>query len=203
MSTAKHTAGRRSSDASFTALGCALCLLCTSGCGSMLPRSDIETQSNWSSFEAARAAFDGIVPYRSTVADLAAIGIDPFAHPNITILSYSDVIRRFIPGPQLPAGSIALGVQDCIAANEECRAYEIEIQSTKRKRVGNFFLDFLSFVRKTEVTGWKFDGLVLIRGNLVVYKLWSGQPRVVSNERTRNPLGPLQGAISSGSTGAP
>jgi hypothetical protein len=173
------------------------------GCSSWLPRGESESQTQWKSFDEARATFDRIEPYRTTAPELAAMGLDPFAHPNVAILSYSDVIKRFIPSPQLPIENLAQGVADCLRANEDCRAYEIDIQFTRRKRIGSFVLDILNFVRKTEISGWRFNGLVLLKGDLVVYKLWGGQPQIRGMERSRNPLGPLQGGVSSGLTPVP
>jgi hypothetical protein len=56
-----------------------------------------------------------------------------------------------------------------------------------------FWLDSFSFKRETDMTGWRFNALVLFVGDLVVYTLHGGQPRVHEKEVTRNPLGPLQG----------
>ena len=57
---------------------------------------------------------------------------------------------------------------------------------------GNFFTDFSNFQRRTETTGWRFHGVILFVNTLVVYRSWSGQPRVNEVEITKNPLGPLQ-----------
>jgi hypothetical protein len=43
------------------------------------------------------------------------------------------------------------------------------------------------------VTGWHFRGMVLIRDQLVVYKLINGQPLIHELETSSNPLGPFQG----------
>ena len=51
----------------------------------------------------------------------------------------------------------------------------------------------LNFRRKTNIVGWRFNGVILIKGNMVVYKLTSGQPVIREFEESNNPLGPFQG----------
>ena len=85
------------------------------------------------------------------------------------------------------------GISDCIAAKNDCSAYEIDVKSLKKKRAGNFWLDALNFKRHTDISGWRFTGLIVMKGDLVVYKLSGGQPSIQETEETRNPLGPFQG----------
>ena len=56
----------------------------------------------------------------------------------------------------------------------------------------HFWLDLLNFRRKTRETGWKFKALFVIVDDVVVDKLWSGDPYIVQERDTRNPLGPFQ-----------
>ncbi len=170
----------------------ALLLALCQACSPLLPKIDTQSETHWTSFEAARGAFDEITPYQTRVPQLNTLGFDPFSNPNITILTYSDVIRRFVPNPQISMQNLDRGVSECIAAHEACRAYEIDVRSIKRQRIGNFWADFLNFKRHTEVAGWRFNGLIVINGDLVVYKLWGGQPLIKEREEARNPLGPLQ-----------
>jgi len=71
--------------------------------------------------------------------------------------------------------------------------YFMEPSRIERNRVGNFTLDFLNFKRDTLTTGWKFGALIVVINNQVVFKQWSGRPRIEETELRRNPLGPLQG----------
>ena len=64
-----------------------------------------------------------------------------------------------------------------------------------RKRYGNFFLDFFNFERRTKVTGWEFNAVLIIKDDLVIYKLISGQPAIQEYEEANNPLGPLQAVV--------
>ena len=163
------------------------------GCASLLPQSQSSGTSKWETFDAANASFNRIAPYTTTKPDLAALGLDPASNANITILNYSDVIRRFIPSSAIASDNLDQGIVDCIAAKNACSAYEIDVKSLQRKRAGNFWLDSLNFKRRTETTGWRFTGLVVLKDDLVVYKLSGGQPKIQEAEESRNPLGPFQG----------
>ena len=162
-------------------------------CGALLPRSTALTQSPWQSFEEAQGTFDRIIPYKTTVEELKELNLDPVSNPNITILNYSDVLRRFIPSPSVDAGNLDRGVQDCIEAKTICKGYEVDQRSMKRDRYGNFWLDLLNFKRKVDIVGWRFNGVILMRDGTVVYKLTGGQPAIHEHEENTQPLGPFQG----------
>lgn len=163
------------------------------GCGDLLPRGETVAESPWQSFEDAQRAFDGIVPRVTTTADLKKLGLDPLVNPNITLLNYSDVLRRFIPSPAVDPEDLDAGVRECLQAKTACSGYEVDQRSLKRNRYGNFWLDFLNFRRKTDIVGWRFNGVLLIKNGVVVYKLTGGQPHIHEKDDVRNPLGPFQG----------
>jgi hypothetical protein len=165
------------------------------GCGALLPRAESVAESPWQSFQEAQQAFDSIVPYQTTVEDLRQLKLDPLQYPNITLLNYSDVLRRFIPSPSTNTRDLDPGVQDCISAKSACKGYEVDQKTMKRRRYGNFLADFLNFKRKVDIAGWRFNGVILIRDGIVVYKLTGGQPAIHELEESRNPLGPLQESI--------
>lgn len=163
------------------------------GCGALLPRGESVAESPWRNYQEAQQAFDSIIPYQTTVEDLKQLKLDPLQYPNITLLNYSDVLRRFIPSPSTNAQDLDPGVQDCIRAKSACRGYEVDQRTLKRRRYGNFLADFLNFKRKVDVAGWRFNGVILIRDGIVVYKLTGGQPAIHELEESKNPLGPFQG----------
>lgn len=163
------------------------------GCGALLPRGQSVVEGPWESFAEAQRVFDRITPHRTTVADLKALKLDPHSYPNIALLNYSDVLRRFVPSPSINADDLDAGVRECITAKTLCRGLEIDQRSIKRQRLGNFWADFLNFKRHTDVTGWRFNGVLLILDDVVVYKLVGGQPIIHELEESRNPLGPFQG----------
>jgi hypothetical protein len=163
------------------------------GCSSLLPRGDTATESPWRDFEDAQRTFEGIVPHKTTVEELRGMHLDPHTNPNITLLNYSDILRRFIPSPSVDSKDLDDGVKECIAAKTACTGYEVDHRQIKRKRIGSFWLDFLNFKRDTQVTGWRFNAVLLIKDSVVIYKISGGQPKIHDSELSRNPLGPLQG----------
>ena len=176
-----------------TRLALGLSVLSFAACSTLLPRGESLTDSPWHSFNEAQQTFDKIVPYKTTVEDLRSFKLDPMRNPNITLLNYSDVLRRFIPSPATNMQDLDAGVQDCVRAKSACRGYEVDQKTLKRTRYGNFWADFLNFKRKTDIVGWRFNGVILIKDDLVVYKLTGGQPSIHEHEESKNPLGPFQG----------
>ena len=97
----------------------------------------------------------------------------------MTILTYADVIKRLIPPTTIDSMKLNRGIVECVSAQAVCQVYEVDLKRLHRKRSGNFWLDFLNFRRRTEISGWRFNALVLLINDLVVYKLWSGQPVIL------------------------
>jgi len=52
-----------------------------------------------------------------------------------------------------------------------CETYEFRIGQESRRREGGFWADFLNFRRTTEVTGWRFEALVVVRGGVVLFRI--------------------------------
>lgn len=168
-------------------------LLALGGCSGLLPRGEAVTEGPWKSYAEAQATFDKIMPDQTRVDELKALHFDVQNSPNITILNYSDILQRFIPTPALDPRNLDGGVRACLTAKTACIGYEVNQKVVHRHRHGNFWLDFLNFKRQTDVKGWRFSGMLLIVGDVVVYKLTGGQPVIHEQEDSRNPLGPLQG----------
>ena len=172
-----------------------LCALAASlaGCAELLPKSRAETQAVWSSYDEARAAIERIQPYKTTRADMKAFGIGAGADATVTFLSHVDIAVRFPIGGVLREQDVDPGIRDCLKAGKACNAYQINVRRTYRDRTGNFWLDALRFNRRTDVTGWSFNALILFVDDLAVYAVYGGQPTVHEVEVEKNPLGPLQG----------
>src|SRR5687768_16360900 len=87
-------------------------------CTALLPRTEIEVPGAWTSFEDARAAIERVEPHRTTAADVRAAGLDPFTNPNVELLNYSDILRRFpLAGSNL---TIDQGLRECFDAGKRC-----------------------------------------------------------------------------------
>jgi hypothetical protein len=162
------------------------------GCTNMLPRSQEITASPWQSYREAQQVFDLIVPGQTTAEDLRDLQLDPDKVPNIAILNYSDVLRRFMLNQSVTLADLDHGVQECVRAKAVCRGLEINQRLVKKHRNGSFWLDVFGFKRETHTEGFRFNALVLLKDNVVVYKLTGGQPVIQESEHTQNPLGPIQ-----------
>jgi len=168
-----------------------LMLWLLSGCTSLLPRVQSES-SPFLSFDQASAAIDALVPMKSTVSALVQLGIDPVKQPNTNILTHADIVRRFLPSQLLKREDLDPGIIACLEARDACRGWEINAERVLRARTGSFWTDFTNFSRRTETTGWRFNALVLLLDDVVVYRAWGGQPSLHELEVRTNPLGPLQ-----------
>ncbi len=170
--------------------------LTINACSSALPREESNVESRWGNFQEAMADYEKIEPYETTLKELRELGYDPYSQPNIRILSYLDIIQRFMPNQSIKLEDLDAAVSYCIKSRANCIAYEAQPQETKSKRVGNAAMDVMTFKRHTKRTGWSFYALIIINDGVVVYKVWSGEP-IISGEKIRkNPLGPLQGIDS-------
>ena len=157
----------------------------------MLPRSSNET-SSFRQFDVLRTAVDELQPMLSDEGTLKRLGLDPVSLPNTTILTYTDLLRRFAPGTVAIKADLDPGIVACLSARDACRGWELSVASIARHRSGNFWADFLNFRRRTITSGWRFSALILLADGVVVYRSWGGQPLVSEVDDRRNPLGPLQ-----------
>lgn len=171
--------------------GVLLWVLLTSACSSLLPESHTDT-TPFKSFEEAHAAIQDLVPMKSDKVSLEKNGFNPTKHPNTTLLTHADVARRFLPSAILKREDLDPGILLCLESRDDCHGMEIIGAKIARERKGSFWADFLNFQRRTETTGWRFNALVLMVKDLVVYRSWSGQPVIDEKELTHNPLGPFQ-----------
>lgn len=170
-----------------------LLLIClTPGCSGLLPVAKSTDDSPWDSFDQVKASFDLIIPLKTTKAELGQLGFDPFQTANVQILNYLAIIEKFMPNTNITIADLPPGLRGCVEAKDSCVAYEMKIQSMKSKREGNLFLDLLRFKRQAHQTGWRFSAFIVMVDDLVVYKLWDGQPRIEGEIYRKNPLGPLQ-----------
>lgn len=167
------------------------CTLLVSACGSMLPRAHTESPT-FQTFDEARQAIDALVPSRTDLAELRDKGLTPDKQPNAVILTQADIVRRVFNGGILGKEDLDPGIVTCINARNACRGWELNVARITKARTGNFLADFVNFKRRTETTGWRFNALILLVNDVVVYRGWGGQPVVNEVEVNSNPLGPFQ-----------
>lgn len=158
----------------------------------MLPHSDTEVTTHFAGFEQAGETIESLKPFKSNKATLAGLGLAPGKQANITILTYTDMLHRFVAGSAIERKNLDPGIIACFDALHRCSAWEINISKISKRRNGNVPLDLFNFARRTEVTGWRFNAIVVLVDDTVVYRTWGGQPHVSELETSRNPLGPLQ-----------
>ena len=163
------------------------------GCAGLLPRGKAISESPWPMYADAKAAFDAIVVGKTTTADLKELGFDVKKSPNLKVLNYLDIAASV---QAIPISQLDPGLQACLIARSDCRAYVFEPIRSYSKRVGNFWLDILNFRRKTHETGWRFKALIVFVNDHVAYKLSSGEPQVDQLQDQINPLGPFQSPAS-------
>ena len=161
------------------------------GCASLLPSGNEVAKSRWHSFNDIKTAYDRVIPDKTTVKDLKEYGFDIYSTPNTRILNYFEIARNV---QAINEEKLDPGLSLCLSVKDKCSAYEFSAKVTRSERYGNFWLDLFSFKRKTNEKGWSFKSLFVIVNNIVVSKLWSGEPNIDKNRQTKNPLGPLQDA---------
>lgn len=165
--------------------------LTVAGCGSMLPKSQSQSPT-FQSFDEARQAIESLVPRRSNLHALSEMGLTPAKQPNTLILTHADVVRRMVNGSVMGKEDLDPGIVTCINARDACRGWEFNVARISKARTGSFLADFVNFKRRTETTGWRFNALILLVDDVVVYRGWGGQPVINEVEVNTNPLGPLQ-----------
>ena len=158
----------------------------------MLPSEDRRPRTPWTNFNDAEAAFAKIIPHKTTVADLKDLGFDPHTTPNVKILTYLEIINRFIPNNSIRLEDLQPDVRACIESKDCCHAYEMNLEITRNNRYGSVVLDVFGFKKKSHITGWSYRALIIVKDDVVSYKLRAGEPNVNKYEKKVKPLGPFQ-----------
>ncbi len=169
------------------------CCFAVGGCKSLLPNGKTEIVSTWNSYDDAVKSLSAIVPYRATRDDVHQEGLDPRSNPAITVLHFGNVLQRFAAAALIKPEDVDPGIRDCLNAGKLCSGYAVVVKKLAQRRVGNFWLDTLSFKRETVTKGWTVEALLIFVDDRLVYALIGGQPTITDFEVRRNPLGPLQG----------
>lgn len=161
------------------------------GCAALLPRSKAVVLVPWNSFQGVQAAYEKVVPNVTTVHQLKKEGFNIYSTPNVKILNYIDIAATT---QNIKYEDLSPGLARCIKVRDGCKGYQIEPNTMSVERFGNFWLDIFNFRRKSKGTGWRFKAVFLIIDDIVVDKFWNGDPKIVTDTESRNPLGPLQEA---------
>ncbi len=172
-----------------------LAMIGLAGCswgGSILPKERETVESRFRSFDEAYAAFRTVRVQSTTVEELGAIGFNSRDVPYLEILTYLDLIERFMPRDSIRFADLDASVQDCLRAQLGCKGFIVKPSDIKSERIGSAFMDIFDF-RRTQIRyGWEAEALFVMHEDVVVYKLWSGRPRINERREKVNPLGPFQ-----------
>lgn len=174
------------------AAACLLSLL--AACSHLLPRARTDAPRPFGSFGDAAVAAERIVPFRTTAAQLPALGFDAALGSNVQTIPYPEIVTRLMPYSSLALDQVDPGIVACIQATAGCRGYVFRFERGDARRTGSFLLDFLRFRRETHTSGWWLEAFVVVGpGETVLFRNVTGQPRIARVETQVNPLGPLQG----------
>jgi hypothetical protein len=166
-------------------------LILSVGCSTLLPSKTVETQAQWTSYQEVESVVKAI--HRgNTLEDVKQLGLDVDKTPNVELLTYIDIAKRFgLIGLRDHLVTVPDGVKKLMVAAEKGKAYELTVQSTRSQRLGSFWADFFQFRKKTHTTGWEFSVLLIVVDNKVEYVLYKGNPNIDKLEKEKNPLGPF------------
>lgn len=96
-----------------------------SGCSPLLPTSQATAKSKWHSLREAEAAFERIVPGATATSELAPLGFDPSTNANVRILTYLEIIQRFMPNQSITKDDLDPSVRLFIAITVRGRCDKI------------------------------------------------------------------------------
>ena len=172
------------------------------GCGGILLPSQSEIgDSKFSTYAEVNSAFSQIALHHSSISDLADLGFDAQHTPNVAVLSYLEIVERFMPNSSMAFDKLDPAVQDCIMARSACQGYVFKVEHREFQRSGSLFLDIFGFEHTTTESGWTAQVLVLVQDGRVTHKLLSGEPNVRIVREDMQPLGPMQNLAGVFATG--
>ncbi|HEY0105363.1 MAG TPA: hypothetical protein VGB91_04710 [Rhizomicrobium sp.] len=183
-------------------IGAGVMVVALGGCGGLLLPSQSETgDSKFDSYAAVNKAFDRIALHQSSVGDLSSLGFDSQNTPNMAVLSYLEIVERFMPNSSMAFDKLDPAVQQCIMARSACQGYVFKVEHREFQRSGSLFLDLFGFEHTTTETGWTAQVTVLVQDGQVTHKLLSGEPIVRVVRDDVQPLGPMQNLAGIFATG--
>lgn len=171
---------------------CVMVALVLAGCSAVLPRESSIDSIKFQTYEDLMTAYAKIVVGKTRLADLTGLGFDPKTTPNIEILSYVEIIDRFMPTQAMTVQRLPKSVRSCIEAQDHCSAYVMHLKHSRVRHNGSVVPDLLEIERDTSRVGWSAEVLLLLRDDQVAYKVISSRPYMEDQREKTQPLGPLQ-----------
>lgn len=161
------------------------------GCSAVLPHES-NIDSRFQSYDQLVEAYGKIDTSRTRLAELSGLGFDPRTTPNIKVLSYVEIIDRFVPSDAMTLERVPPAVRTCIEVQDRCSAYVYRLQHSETRHNGYVVPDLIGIERDTTKVGWSAEIALLVRDDRVVYKVMVGQPYLENRHDKTQPLGPLQ-----------
>jgi len=166
--------------------------LVLAGCGGVLPHESDADSTKFLTYDQVSSSYAGIQLGKTRLGELPGLGFDTRLTPNIEVLSYSEIVDRFLPSETISEQTAPSPVRRCIEAQYRCSAYVFHLTHSHTQHSGNVVPDLLGTERDTVNSGWSAEVVLLVQDDLVVYKVISGRPYAQDLQNETQPLGPLQ-----------
>lgn len=185
---------------SFTFL-CAIAFLFVSGCESIkgtMSRTENESSTTiWQSFDHVKHDFSAIEPGKTKVEDLVKFGMGPGSQ-NVTKIPYLKLRSHFIGDQKSLANEdLPVEIQKCIAKKDSCYGLIVKAQNLHKLGLEDLTDRMTQAKKKTQITGWRFEGIIALVDDLVVYaKPGTEDPNVYSMTDGKDPQSVLEKIIA-------
>ena len=142
----------------------------------------------------AQLTFDKVIPGQTTDAELRDLKLHPDSNANVV---HPELLRHRAALPaELVGDDVRPRQRGEILHRRQDRLHRLRDQPEDREqepRRATSRWTCCGFHRETETTGWKFNGLVLVKKGTAIYTLTGGQPQIKEHEENTSVLGPVQG----------
>ena len=176
----------------YAAIFISLSVGCATTSSRLMPSDTTITTSPWKSYQEIKDVFDQVKPYRTTMADLKKLGLDPDLLPNTKFLDAVAVQNTFVNPGGGSDQKIPEEIRDCLSEFKQCRGFGFTYNQVVDRGVGNIVKRWLRFRIENLIRGPDVMFQVFLKGELVVFKRFEGTPNVDKTRLRKNPLGPLQ-----------
>ena len=180
------------------ALALAVSAMLLGGCATtnLMSSSDEETVggANWKTYGEAEQFYNKVELGRSTVADLAILGLDLKTAKNVVVLDRTSLLALFMASVPGSFDYLDPAVKQCLTPNIDCTPYIVSKNEAKEVGEGSLTLRVLGFKKESRIYGMEVTMLLLVHNDVVVYKQIKGPPNGTERYKVeRKPLGPLDG----------
>ena len=176
-------------------LSFAFAALILGGCAStnarLMPSNTTTTASLCGSYEEAKAVYDSLERYKTTLADLKKTCFSP-SQPNINRLSARQIQQMFLPSQAAKFENLPKGIQECLQNFELCWGFESPLKDLKDRGVGAFIKRVLKCEKNNLVKGPDASFIFYLQGGLLVFMEEFGKADVAIISQEKKPLCILQ-----------